>query len=752
MAKEAKPKGSKTKSDGSFNKSPPKPKVKVKIPSPSTSPESSPCPSPIDDELITDLLPAAEVGKNEEAADWPKEDDMELFDRIQKSLPTDDTMKYDSRLNHVIWETVAFGEYSAEDCKTRWLFVQGHLRRYRVLSEMIGDAISWRIRPWTNFNASRKSQNHPDHPKKPLSSYMLYYMDKKSEVLDKLPGLAMTDLSKIIAKQYHELTEKKKSKYTDLALIEKEKYDIKLKKFLQDHPEYLASKLHHSAKPVPPKVPTPFKLYSDAKASKFMQEGLNALEAKEKCRETFKELTDRQRIKWIYKAFQQEAQYNEDIEKFKQENPDVAVVKKTVLSKEEQLLKDKTEGKPIKPPNSGYSLFSQQLLMSDELKNFMSKDRMSQISRKWKELSDEEKSKYNLGAKELMHTYKMEYATYLESLQPEQREAELIRTHAKGAKRANTQPNTKNQPEEKKPKTEKDSNSENLESDSDKEFQKPKKTIKKTIQIQKPNSSLQMFCDVNFEKYKKKHANLSQFELTRLMAKAFSKLSVQNKVIYEIMATQSKEVDPQPEASQSRKESPQPETSKPVKKSKKVPAKSAAAESPEPPTKKAGKKSKANAKEDNLEVPRWVCKTPLYKNEPPKPPENVADFYSCLSQNESTLSQASLEEQWDSLPKKEKSKYTEMHKKELKDYAKNFENFVRTLPTGELKSFRAFMRDRKKREETGNHDDGEGEDEERLDDTVALRLSEEHGEEKSSDEDIAEVEDNTSVDSSEEEE
>jgi len=41
-----------------------------------------------------------------------------------------------------------------------------------------------------------------------------------------------------------------------------------------------------------------------------MQEGLNALEAKEKCRETFKELTDRQRIKWIYKAFQQEAQYN----------------------------------------------------------------------------------------------------------------------------------------------------------------------------------------------------------------------------------------------------------------------------------------------------------------------------------------------------------------------------------------------------------------------------------------------------------
>ena len=31
---------------------------------------------------------------------------MELFQRIKKALPIDDTMKYESRINHVDWEAV----------------------------------------------------------------------------------------------------------------------------------------------------------------------------------------------------------------------------------------------------------------------------------------------------------------------------------------------------------------------------------------------------------------------------------------------------------------------------------------------------------------------------------------------------------------------------------------------------------------------------------------------------------------------
>lgn len=58
------------------------------------------------------------------------------------------------------------------------------------------------------------------------------------------------------------------------------------------------------------------------------------------------------------------------------------------------MLPYRTEGKPAKPPNSGYSLFSQKLLASDSLKNFESKDRMAEISRQWKELDEDNKNNY----------------------------------------------------------------------------------------------------------------------------------------------------------------------------------------------------------------------------------------------------------------------------------------------------------------------------------------------------------------------
>jgi len=83
--------------------------AKLRIPSPPTSPEvsPSPSPSPVPDDVI-DEIPATEIEKmDSDSPDWPKDDDMELFQRIQKSLPADDSMKYESRLNHIDWESVS---------------------------------------------------------------------------------------------------------------------------------------------------------------------------------------------------------------------------------------------------------------------------------------------------------------------------------------------------------------------------------------------------------------------------------------------------------------------------------------------------------------------------------------------------------------------------------------------------------------------------------------------------------------------
>ncbi|EFX68818.1 hypothetical protein DAPPUDRAFT_114234 [Daphnia pulex] len=113
----------------------------------------------IDDDLEGNDVEEEDEEENGIASAWPKSDDCELFKRIQKACPKDDAMKYESRVNHLNWESITFQDYSAEECKNRWLHVQNN-------------------------------QKHPDvQLKKPRTSYMLPSMEQKDAVLEKQSGL-----------------------------------------------------------------------------------------------------------------------------------------------------------------------------------------------------------------------------------------------------------------------------------------------------------------------------------------------------------------------------------------------------------------------------------------------------------------------------------------------------------------------------------------------------------------------------------
>jgi upstream-binding transcription factor len=60
------------------------------------------------------------------------------------------------------------------------------------------------------------------------------------------------------------------------------------------------------------------------------------------------------------------------------------------------------EGKPDKVPNSGYSLYSRELLASQMIKHVETRERMTEISTQWKSLTDEERQKYNDRAQEVL--------------------------------------------------------------------------------------------------------------------------------------------------------------------------------------------------------------------------------------------------------------------------------------------------------------------------------------------------------------
>ncbi|XP_046642426.1 nucleolar transcription factor 1-like isoform X2 [Daphnia pulicaria] len=148
------------------------------------------------DDEIDDEVEGNDEEENEEengiASAWPKSDDCELFKRIRKACPKDDAMKYESRVNHLNWESIKFQDYSAEECKNRWLHVQTHLRNYRILAEVLEDAESWVDGPcYNNLNKRRmNTQKHPDvQPKKPRTSYMLPSMEQNDAVLEKQSGL-----------------------------------------------------------------------------------------------------------------------------------------------------------------------------------------------------------------------------------------------------------------------------------------------------------------------------------------------------------------------------------------------------------------------------------------------------------------------------------------------------------------------------------------------------------------------------------
>uniref|UniRef100_A0A0P4XPX6 Nucleolar transcription factor 1 upstream-binding factor 1 ubf-1 autoantigen nor-90 n=1 Tax=Daphnia magna TaxID=35525 RepID=A0A0P4XPX6_9CRUS len=656
-----------------------------------------------------------EEEKNGAPLSWPKIDTLELLERIRKACPKDDVMKYDSRVNHVDWEAIKFGEYSSDQCKTRWLDIQAHLRHYRLLTEVLTDAETWVDRPWYNFNKGGKNnQKHPDQPKKPLTSYMLFYMEQKDAVLEKQPGLGMTELSKIIAKMYHELNDRKKQKYSEMAEKEKEAYLEKMRKFTEAHPDYVVPKSKQSSKPVPPKLPTPFKLFSDDKMAKLLAQGMSVTEAKERCREAYKELKDKQKLKWIYQALEHEIKYNEEMENFKAKYPDVeaSAKKLSLLTKDELQIKHKHEGKPDKPPNSGYSLFSRKLLSSNALKQFESKERMTEISRLWKELSDDEKAAYNAKATQLNHFYKMKYASYLETLTPEQRNAELISSVSKNMKRVAGKKGEE-EPTDKKIKISLPHGLELSDAESDGEvgsdeddFELPPKAA-----IQKPNSSLQMFCDTNMEKYTTKHPKLTKQELTRLMAKEFAKLSEEKKKIYGNMAQKSKNEMPssaKKEASTAPKA--KAKAAKATPNSKKAAAKSVASatvKSSEPtvsPSKESTAKSElqapkspskikpslnANAKSSaqkesskTPKVPLWAANQMLFKTEkakePPKVPESAAAYYALTQHSKGgDVSSAEIDTLWGKVTEKQKTKYIQEHKKKQKEYVANFEKFVR---------------------------------------------------------------------------
>lgn len=73
----------------------------------------------------------------------------------------------------------------------------------------------------------------PNAPKKPLTSYILFFNHLRSTVAQANPELTQTDIAKEVSRQWKEISEEDKNYWKGLYEKEREKYDIAIKSYNQ---------------------------------------------------------------------------------------------------------------------------------------------------------------------------------------------------------------------------------------------------------------------------------------------------------------------------------------------------------------------------------------------------------------------------------------------------------------------------------------------------------------------------------------
>uniref|UniRef100_A0A4W4G879 HMG box domain-containing protein n=1 Tax=Electrophorus electricus TaxID=8005 RepID=A0A4W4G879_ELEEL len=340
---------------------------------------------------------------------WSKEDCLTLLERIRSSLPDGDTMKYKTTESHFDWEKVGFGNFTGDMCKQKWQKVSTEVRKYRTMTELIVDAIEYVKNPYKG----KKLKTHPDFPKKPLTPYFRFFMEKRAKYAKIHPEMSNLDLTKILSKKYKELPEKKKLKYIQEFQREKESFEKNMARFKEDHPELIEERKKSD---LPEKPKTPQQLWYNHEKKTFMKihPDVRMSELKEALRRQWSQLSDKKRLKWISKALELQKLYEDSMRAYHEAHPDVNSEEhvKSVLTKAERQLKDKFDGRPTKPPPNGYSLYCAELMVN--MKDVPSTERMVLCSKQWKIMTQKEKDMFQKHCEQKKKQYEIDLQRFLE--------------------------------------------------------------------------------------------------------------------------------------------------------------------------------------------------------------------------------------------------------------------------------------------------------------------------------------------------
>ncbi|XP_025773205.1 nucleolar transcription factor 1 [Puma concolor] len=254
----------------------------------------------------TDLEMAAPKGQDR----WSQEDMLTLLECMKNNLPSNDSSKFKTTESHMDWEKVAFKDFSGDMCKLKWVEISNEVRKFRTLTELILDAQEHVKNPYKG----KKLKKHPDFPKKPLTPYFRFFMEKRAKYAKLHPEMSNLDLTKILSKKYKELPEKKKMKYIQDFQREKQEFERNLARFREDHPD-LIQNAKKSDIPEKPKTPQQLWYTHEKKVYLKVRPDATTKEVKDSLGKQWSQLSDKKRLKWIHKALEQRKEYEGGSEK-----------------------------------------------------------------------------------------------------------------------------------------------------------------------------------------------------------------------------------------------------------------------------------------------------------------------------------------------------------------------------------------------------------------------------------------------------
>ncbi|KAM6399440.1 nucleolar transcription factor 1 [Rhynochetos jubatus] len=435
---------------------------------------------------------------------WSQEDMLTLLECMKNNLPSNDGSKFKTTESHLDWEKVAFKDFSGEMCKMKWMEISNEVRKFRTLTELIMDAEEHVKNPYKG----KKLKKHPDFPKKPLTPYFRFFMEKRAKYAKLHPEMSNLDLTKILSKKYKELPEKKKMKYIQDFQREKQEFERNLARFREDHPD-LIQNAKKSDVPEKPKTPQQLWYNHEKKIYLKVRPDATTKEVKESLGKQWSQLSDKKRLKWIHKALEQRKEYEEIMRDYIQKHPELNIseegITRSTLTKAERQLKDKFDGRPTKPPPNSYSLYCAELMAN--MKDVPSTERMVLCSQQWKLLSQKEKDAYHKKCDQKKKDYEIELLRFLESLPEEEQQRVLGEEKMLGSNRkgATSPASKKSSPETGKASSE-----------------KPKRPI----------SAMFIFSEEKRKQLQEERPELSESELTRLLARMWNDLSEKKKAKY----------------------------------------------------------------------------------------------------------------------------------------------------------------------------------------------------------------------------